>query len=474
MTASGYVDHSVTLADPARAPRATAGADLVLRVLDGVSGAATVKGAIAATLQLVREYHGWTYAAYLRRDPVDGRLKCAMDSGRVDDEFREKTRSAQFTEGEALSGRAWRAGDLVFVEDFGAVTEFARAAVARRAGIRSAACVPLIVNGDIVGTLEFYADTERAFSRADGDLLRKVAHLVAAGIARVELSRFATMFRNSPVNTISADKDLRIQYVNPAAHACLGQLEEYLGRAADDLQGQPLVDLHPDLAAISDRLADPRRLPCEIRMSLGPEVLEVRVSPTLDVVGQFLGPMVTWEVITQRLEAERTIAEAMERERRQAGDLQTKVDLILGVVQRAAHGDLTTAAPVEGADAIGQLGEGVGLLVRQLREDMGRIGEHARTVAHASEELSTGNEAVTNSANETAGQVKAAARASEEVSRNVQTVAAGTQEMSVSIREIARNAADAARVAAHAVQVAERANATVEKLGASSGEIGKV
>lgn len=85
---------ATALAGPVDGPAESGqGADLVVRVIEAVSRAVTVKGAIAATLQAVREAQGWAYAAYLRRDPVDGLLKCAMDSGQVAEEFREKTRS---------------------------------------------------------------------------------------------------------------------------------------------------------------------------------------------------------------------------------------------------------------------------------------------------------------------------------------------------------------------------------------------
>lgn len=448
--------------------------ETVVRVIEAVARAATVKGAISASLQVVRERQGWTYAAFFRRDPVDGLLKCAMDSGRIADEFREQTRAAKFGEGEALSGRAWRSGDLVFVEDFGAVPEFARAPVARRAGVRASACVPMFVNGEIVGTLEFYGTEARPLRTGEGDTLRKVAHQVAGGIARVELSRFTSMIRNSPVNTVSADKELAIQYLNPAAHSCLVQLEEYLSLSPDHLLGQPLDVLHPQLREIRARLLDPAQLPHSLQVTLGPETLEMQISPTFDASGQYLGPMITWEVSTQRLESERVVREAAERERRGAAELQAKVDQILAVVREAARGDLRRVVPVRGADAIGQLGEGLGELLEGFRAEVSRIGEHAGTLASSAEELTAVNRSLGASADETLARAETASGAAGEVSRNVQTVASGTEEMSGAIREIARNALTAAEVASNAVKVAARANDTVGRLGQSSAEIGKV
>jgi hypothetical protein len=46
------------------------------------------------------------------------------------------TLTASFTEGVGLSGRAWRARDLVFVKDLAEVTDCVRAPAAQRAGVK--------------------------------------------------------------------------------------------------------------------------------------------------------------------------------------------------------------------------------------------------------------------------------------------------------------------------------------------------
>jgi methyl-accepting chemotaxis protein len=102
------------------------------------------------------------------------------------------------------------------------------------------------------------------------------------------------------------------------------------------------------------------------------------------------------------------------------------------------------------------------------------VGDNARGLNAASEELSAVAQQMTAAAEETSAQATGVSAASEQVSRNVQAVAAGSEEMSASIREIAKNAADAARVASQAVNVASATNVTMEKLGESSADIGKV
>jgi methyl-accepting chemotaxis protein len=164
----------------------------------------------------------------------------------------------------------------------------------------------------------------------------------------------------------------------------------------------------------------------------------------------------------------------VERERRQAADLKKKVDSILGVVNAAAHGDLTRPVAVTGADTIGQLGQGLAQFLATLRKNVTRIAETAQTLSSASQELTAVSEQMASHAEETAAQANVAAAAAEQVSKNVTTVATGAEEMGASIKEISKNANEAAKVATAAVKTAQKTNAIMAKLGESSAEIGNV
>lgn len=61
------------------------------------------------------------------------------------------------------------------------------------------------------------------------------------------------------------------------------------------------------------------------------------------------------------------IEDALDRERAAGDDLRTKVDALLETVSRAAHGDLTGTITVRGDDTVGRLGEGIALMLDNLR-----------------------------------------------------------------------------------------------------------
>ncbi len=330
------------------------------------------------------------------------------------------------------------------------------------------------------------------------------------GRQRAEVVRIKQLVENAPLNIMYADRNLVLQYMNPAAHKTFAALEKYLPVKAHEMVGKSIDIFHKNPAHQRGLLADESKLPHQAQIQLGPETLAFQACAIKDERGAYVGTMVTWELITARLESERQVKEAQardlkqveerrraeqaeaerrqrdadtreaevmaraEQEKRQAAELRGKVDQILSVVEQAARGDLTHEVGVKGEDAIGRLGEGLSGFFRTLRGSLGNITRTAETVNLASSQVSAVGKQLGSVASETSAQATVVSSAADEVSRNVQTVASGTEEMTASIREIAKNAADAARVAGQAVKVAERTNASVGKLGESSGEIGKV
>jgi methyl-accepting chemotaxis protein len=291
---------------------------------------------------------------------------------------------------------------------------------------------------------------------------------------RQEQARIQSIVENAPTNVLLADRDLKITYVNPASLATLGKIERHLPVKAQSVLGSSIDLFHKNPAYQRKLLADPKNLPVRANINIGPEVADLLVTAIYDQDKNYLGPMVTWELITEKLETERKIKEAGERERQQAEDLRVKVESILEVVNAASRGDLTREIKIQGADSVGQMGEGLARFFANLRGNVGKIAQMAQVLASSSQELTAVSQQLAATAEQTATQANVASAAAEQVSSNVSTVSTGTEEMGASIKEIAKSANEAAKVATSAVKVAEKTNATVAKLGESSAEIGNV
>jgi putative methionine-R-sulfoxide reductase with GAF domain len=151
----------------------------VTTVVHEVGAAIDEQAALRAALESVRTAFGWAYGSFWALDPATRTLRFDTESGSAGPEFREVTLAASFAEGVGLSGRAWKARDLVFVRDLAELTDCVRAPAAQRAGVRSGVCFPVLVDGEVIGTMDFFTTATITLSESRSSALRNVAQLVS-------------------------------------------------------------------------------------------------------------------------------------------------------------------------------------------------------------------------------------------------------------------------------------------------------
>jgi hypothetical protein len=151
----------------------------VTAVVTTVGEAADEAAALRMALETVRRSFGWAYGSFWALDEAEGVLRFQTESGSAGEEFRRVTLSASFAQGVGLSGRAWKARDLVFVRDLAEVTDCVRAPAAQRAGVRSGVCFPVVVGGEVIGTMDFFVTETIELSESRADALRNVQRLLS-------------------------------------------------------------------------------------------------------------------------------------------------------------------------------------------------------------------------------------------------------------------------------------------------------
>ncbi|MBT6716910.1 MAG: HAMP domain-containing protein [Nitrospina sp.] len=241
-------------------------------------------------------------------------------------------------------------------------------------------------------------------------------------VTTTEMAKTDSMMKQLPISIMYADTDNIIRYINPDSIKTLRTLEQYLPIRVDEMLGQSIDVFHKNPSNARNIISDPRNLPHSTQIQLGPEILQLLISPLFDENQNYIGPMVSWSLVTEKIKAE-------QREKEDA---------------------------------------------EKMRKVITHITENSQTLAGASEELTATSQQMAGNAEETSAQANVVSAASEEVSKNVQTVATGTEELNASIREIAQNANEAARVTTEAVTMADSTNKTISQLGESSQEIGNV
>ncbi|MEU4421479.1 GAF domain-containing protein [Actinoplanes sp. NPDC024001] len=174
----------------------------VTTVVTRLGSAPDSQAAIRSALDSVRTAFGWAYGSYWEVDPDDSVLKFQLESGSAGDEFRRVTLAATFAEGVGLSGRAWRAKDLVFVRDLAELTDCVRAPAAQRAGVRSGVCFPIMSGDRIVGTMDFFTTEYIDLSESRAAALRNVQQLVSQRLDVMRGAERATANARALLDTV--------------------------------------------------------------------------------------------------------------------------------------------------------------------------------------------------------------------------------------------------------------------------------
>lgn len=495
----------------------------ITKILDQLTKVRTKEEALNTALNSVRDSFGWAYGSYWALDPSSNTLRFSLESGSVNDEFRNVTQNASFAHNVGLSGRAWATGELVFVSDLAEMTDCVRAPIAQKAGVKSGVCFPIIVNKKIIGTMDFFALETLTLSKERMAALNSVASLVSNTIERLErIARQDEVMKDtqavnevlnviSNASTVEQAALLTLETVKELFHWAYGSywtidpnenalrfsvdsgvvtpefqkvtqdasFKEGVGLSGKTWKQRDLVFVE-DLGTMVDCC---RREPAQragVKSGVCfPIIVNGNVIGTMDFFS-----LETLQPSENRLNALRNIgrlvSSAVERiqkstlEKEKADALKEKVDSILSVVEAASQGDITQPITVTGQDAIGQMGEGLNRFFENLRRNIGDIDTSSKMLAQSSTEMTTISQEILQSAESSSNEATVLAATAEEVSTSLQTIANGAQQMSASILEISKNSSNAANMTGKAEKTGEVTKGIVNNLAKSAKEVGNV
>ena len=259
-------------------------------------------------------------------------------------------------------------------------------------------------------------------------------------VADTEMARISSMMEQAPINIMFADTDFKIRYMNPASRKTLQSIESHLPIKAADMMEQSIDVFHKNPSHQRRILSDPNNLPVQSNISVGPETLDLQVSPVYDQNRNYLGAMVTWEVITKKLEMERQIKEKTEQERQQAELTQQKVDVVLELMNSVADGQFDLNVPDLGDDAIGKVASALEKAVGAVRDALQEVREVSGTVATAANQMSGASDEIATGAQRQAARLEETASSLEEITTTVKQNSENAQEA----RQLANGSRDVA------------------------------
>ena len=110
------------------------------------------------------------------------------------------------------------------------------------------------------------------------------------------------MVDDMPTNVLTVDvrDDLKVNYINNTSIKTLSALEEYLPVKANEILGQSIDIFHKDPSHQRRMLATPEYLPHRANIKVGPETMSLMVSAIKNKQDEYIGAMLTWEIITAK------------------------------------------------------------------------------------------------------------------------------------------------------------------------------
>ena len=413
-----------------------ANARAVSLVLESVAAAGTVPELAKAALESVRRAFGWEYGTYWTMNAKSKVLAFEVDSGETSQDFRCDTRAVTFEEGVGLSGKAWQTRDLVFVGELAQFAGFRRAAAAERSGLKSALSFPVIVNGSVVGAMDFFASTAMKPTGDRLEALRSVARLVSAALQRIDatvrqnelLARIQELLRSvaTSAQTVSASAG---ELTAVSAQMC---------NNADTTSTKATV-----VAAASEQVT--RNMQTVATASDQMTACIREIAKNASSAARFAGNAVA-------------AAEISNSRVSKLGESSVQIGKVVKVITQIAQQTnlLALNASIEAARA-GDAGKGFAVVANEVKE-------LAKESARATEEISEKIFAIQSDTREAATAIDRIGAIIGEINSFQNTIASAIEEQTATTNEISRNVAEAAKgsaeISSHISDVARAARDT--------------
>lgn len=318
-----------------------------------------------------------------------------------------------------------------------------------------------------------------------------------------ENTRIKQALDNVTTNTMIADRDRNIVYINKSVYKMLKDNEEGLKQAlplfdADNLIGQKIDIFHKNPAhqeQLLERLVSVHKAKIQVNdMHFG-----LIANPVYDSKDVRIGTVVEWQDRTQEVNIEQTVDELIQSAAH--GDLSQRIDLegkegffeILGkglnnlveisegVVKDTArvfgamsHGNLTETIQKNYEGSFEQLKVDANATVTKLTDIITQIQEAADTVTTGSQEISQGNEDLSQRTEQQASNLEETASSMEEMTSAVKSSADNASEVNVIAQQTQKLAVEGGRVVQEAVSAMAEINASSKQISEIIGVIDEI
>lgn len=262
---------------------------------------------------------------------------------------------------------------------------------------------------------------------------------IATDITEIKMmSQLKQMVDLAPTNMMLATVEGKMTYMNENSFKTLKTIEKHLPDRVENLPGNSIDWFHNNPGRIRKIIADPKNLPHQAVITVGEEKLDLLVSAIYDNKNNYIGPMVSWQIITQKLKLIQELTET-------SNQLATASEELLSVSQTLSASAEETSAQSNTASVASE-----------------EISAGIQTVAKNMEEMTASIREITKSTNETSSKSNSAMQMATDANKIIQVLGESSMDIGNVIKVITSIAQQTNLLAL---------NATIE--AARAGEAGK-
>lgn len=194
-----------------------------------------------------------------------------------------------------------------------------------------------------------------------------------------DLFKYKQMIDLSPINTMLSTPEGELVFMNENSTKTLKTLESHLPDKVDNLVGQTIDIFHKNPDHQRKIIGDPANLPHRAKIKLGGETLDLLVSAIMDTGNKYIGTMVTWDIITEKVELVNSL-------RKSAEELGSSAEDLLGISSTLSSNAEETSAQANTASAASeQVNSGVQTVATNMEEMTSSIREITKSTTESRE-----------------------------------------------------------------------------------------
>jgi len=233
----------------------------------------------------------------------------------------------------------------------------------------------------------------------------KIKKLLLSWSVCTERERLKIMIDNMPINIMMCDpQSLELTFLNKTSIETLRSIEHALPVKADNMMGTCIDVFHKNPQMQRQLLGDPSNLPHRAKIRVGDDILDLNVAAILDDSGHYIGPMVSWSVITAQENLSKSVLEVSESVSASSNDVQTTAQALSAAAEESSAQATSVAAASEEASTnvqtVAAATEEMTASIKEISAQIAKSNETASEAVKKAEETNSTVEALHEASNQ--------------------------------------------------------------------------